>query len=302
MRPRAVDVEVAERTAGVVRYARPVMRGPLVFVLGAVVACGPAAKGVGDDDDTPPVVDAAGSDVDAPPDTGGNAVVFAHTASTLFRVDPLTYQITRVADFQWPAGGDQMTDIAIDADGVMIGVSFSRVYRIDPATAGCTLLSSSLQGMFNGLSFVPSMLAFGVEGPDVLVGSRNTDGKVFQIDPMTGAATQLGDMGAGYQSSGDIVAVTGFGMVATVRSDSLGLGPDRLVRLAPTTFAATVIGTDTRFAKLWGVGFWGTRVFGFGEDGTLAIIDSATGVGASVATGGERWWGAAVTTAAPIID
>jgi hypothetical protein len=215
-------------------------------------------------------------------------------------VHPITYAITPIGPFRWPSGSDTMTDIAIDQDGTMIGISYTRVYRIDPRSAECTLLSGSLQGMFNGLSFVPSLHAFGLEGPDVLVGARNTDGRVFQIDPATGAATQIGDMGFGYASSGDIVAVTGFGMVATVPT-GIG-GNDRLVRLAPNTFAATPIGSSTGFDRIWGVGFWGTRVFGFTERGVLTVIDSATGTGTSVATDGEPWWGAAVTTAAPIID
>jgi hypothetical protein len=270
----------------------------------ALPACGPSQHGLADDDGDDvegPDVD-AGNDptIDAPEDSGGNAAVFAHTSSTLFRVHPITYAVTRIGDFQWPAGSDTMTDIAIDQDGMMIGISYSRVYRVDPQTAACTLLSSNLQGMFNGLSFVPSQLAFGSAGPDVLVGARNTDGKVFQIDPATGGVTQIGDMGGGFSSSGDIVAVTGFGMVATARAGIAG--NDRLVRLAPTTFAATPIGSDTGFDRIWGVGFWGTRVFGFTERGQLTVIDSATGVGHPVAADGEAWWGAAVTTAAPIID
>jgi len=288
-----------------VRYPAGVPR-PLALILVATATatatgaggCGPSAHDVGDDDGTTDV-DAAVGGIDAA-DTGGNAAVFAHTSTRLFRVHPITYAVTEVGPFRWPAGADTMTDIAIDKDGVMIGISYTRVYRVDPATADCTLLSSNLQGMFNGLSFVPAMLAFGLEGPDVLVGDRNSDGKVFQIDPATGGVTQIGDMGPGYSSSGDIVAVTGFGMVATVPSGTIG--PDRLVRLAPTTFAATPIGTTTGFDRIWGVGFWGTRVFGFTEGGTLTIIDSTTGVGTSVALDGEAWWGAAVTTAAPIID
>ena len=266
--------------------------------IGLTTACGPSAKNVGDDDGTgldagnDPGVDAA--------DSGGNAAVFAHSASTLFRINPITYAVTRVGPFHWPSGSDTMTDIAIDQDGVMIGISYHSVYRVDPQTADCTRLSSNLQGMFNGLSFVPSMLAFGLEGPDVLVGDRNSDGKIFQIDRNTGGVTQIGDMGGDYVSSGDLVAVTGFGIVATVPTGTLG--PDQLVRLAPTTFAATPIGATTGFDDIWGVGFWGTRVFGFTAQGTLTIIDSATGVGTSVAVDGEAWWGAAVTTAAPIID
>jgi hypothetical protein len=274
----------------------------LAVVVLLAAACGPKAGGGDDDDDGPGDVDAAiGPDGSGDPgDPGENAAVYAHTDRTLFRVHPRTYEITRVGDFVWPNGADTMTDIAIDKDGVMIGVSYTRVYRVDPATAACTLLSPSLAGMFNGLSFVPSQLAFGTDGPDVLVGARNTDGKVFQVDPMTGQPTQIGDMGAGYTSSGDIVAVAGFGMVATVPTGTVG--PDRLVRLAPTTFAATPIGSSTGFDDLWGIGFWGGRVFGFSEGGELAIIDSSTGVGTRVATGGGAWWGAAVTTAAPVID
>ena len=147
---------------------------PLSVLLTLALACGPSAGG-GDDDDVTGDAgpDSASGGPDAP-DTGANAAVYAHTASTLFRVHPLTYAIVRVGDFGWPSGSDQMTDIAIDKDGVMIGVSYGRVYRVDPDTAACTLLSSNLAGMFNGLSFVPASLASGVEGADVLVGTVAT--------------------------------------------------------------------------------------------------------------------------------
>ena len=65
---------------------------------------------------------------------------------------------------------------------------------------------------------------------------------------------------------------------------------------------AVAIGGNTGFDRLWGVGYWGTRVFGFSERGDLTVIDRATGAGTLVAGGGETWWGAAVTTAAPIVD
>ena len=53
---------------------------------------------------------------------------------------------------------------------------------------------------------------------------------------MTGQATQIGDMGHGYASSGDIVSVEGFGTMATVND---GGSSDLLVQLAPMTFDAT---------------------------------------------------------------
>ena len=101
----------------------------------------------------------------------------------------------------------------------------------------------------------------------------------------------------GFVSSGDIVAVTGFGIVATVT----GSGGDVLVRLAPGTFAATPIGTGTGFSGLWGVGYWRDRVFGFSSTGAFVGIDTTTGAATMISTSSQSWWGAAVTTAAPII-
>jgi hypothetical protein len=238
------------------------MRGALSIVA-LLAACGPSNKtGNG-------TVDANGNGdggpIDAPGSTGPDGSnlmtsVYAHTSDTLFRVNPDNFAVTQVAPFGWPSsvGSDQMTDIAIDKNGMMIGVSYTRVYRVDTATAQATLLSSSLQGMFNGLSFVPAAQVGGT-GDDVLVGSRNTDGKIFRIDTTSGAATQIGDMGHGYTSSGDIVSVVGLGTVATVTT---GTGADILVKLAPVTFDATPIGTDTGFTQLWGIGFWKDKVFG----------------------------------------
>ncbi len=261
-----------------------------------VCACGPSVM---TSDDT------GGDDGSGGPDAGDigepaeNAAVYAHSSTELYRVDPDTFTVSLVAPFTWPGVSDTMTDLAIDKDGVMIGISYTRVYRVDATTAVCTLLSSNLQGMFNGLSFVPAGQVGFNEGPDVLVGSRNTDGKIFSIDPMTGQVAEVGDMGHGYTSSGDIVSVNGFGTVATVGGT---LGPDTLVMLAPVTFDATPIGTDTGWSDLWGVGFWKGKVFGFAEAGDFVLVDTTSGAGTLQEVSTPNWWGAAVTTAAPIVD
>ncbi len=246
-----------------------------------------------------------GGNVDAPGGGGGDAAaqqvyVYAHSSSTLYRVDPDTLAIQMIGDFGWPSsvGSDQMTDIAIDKTGKMIGVSFTSVYAVDPTNAKATLLSSNLQGTFNGLSFVPAA-QLGRTGDDVLVGTENSDGKVFEVNPMTGATTQIGNMAGGFVSSGDLVAVAGFGTVQTVPGSS---GGDRLVRLAPSTFAATPIGTDTGFGQIWGVAFWKNKIYGFTNGGQFVLIDPTTGAGTLVASNGIAWWGAAVTTLAPVIQ
>jgi len=261
------------------------------------VACGPAHRGdddFGNGDANGGGGDAAGSGSGSDNET---VYVYAHTASTLFRVDPDTLAITQVGNFVWPSGTDTMTDIAIDKTGQMIGVSFTSVYRVDPTNAHTTLLSPSLAGEFNGLSFVPAD-QLGQTGDDVLVGTRNSDGKVFRVDQMTGAITQVGDMGAAYASSGDLVAVAGFGIVQTVT----GTGNDRLARLAPQTFAATPIGTDTGFGMIWGVAYWKNKIYGFTSGGAFILIDPTTGAATLVSNTGQNWYGAAVTTLAPVIQ
>lgn len=260
----------------------------------AVAACGPSVR-----DRDGGGIDAGssgdgGSTVDA---SAGQTYVYAHSSSALYRVDPITLAVNLVGDFQYAAAlPDQMTDLAIDKTGLMIGVSFTSVYQVDPTTAVTTKLSDGLTGTFNGLSFVPAEQV-GRTGADVLVGTRNADGAVFEINPMTGVATMIGNMGS-YSSSGDLVAVKDFGTVLTADN---GTSNDRLVRLAPQSFAATLIGADIGYAEIWGIAFWGDKIFGFTNAGQFITIDPMTGTGTVVQMNGPAWWGAAVTTSAPVI-
>lgn len=274
-------------------------RGWLCGVALALAACGPNAD-IGDDDDDD-LIDGGGGIVDADPNRPDrspppeNAAVYAHSASELYRVDPDTLQVTLVAPFQWPMAADQMTDIAIDKDGRMIGISFDKVYSVDETTAICTFLAN-LGSQFNGLSFIPAQ-DIDPTGDEILVGAA-LDGSFIELDPNTGVTTPIGNYGGGLTSSGDIVSVSGFGTVATVKQG--GLGNDLLARIDPTTGVATVIG-DTGVANIWGVGFWGNKVFGFTSGNAFVLIDPTTGSSMNVETSSVSWWGAAVTTSAPVI-
>src|SRR5437879_1402249 len=65
------------------------------------------------------------------------AAVYAHSDATLYRIDPDSLSIVEVGPFAWPSLADQMTDIAIDKDGRMIGISFDKVYVVDKTNAKC---------------------------------------------------------------------------------------------------------------------------------------------------------------------
>src|SRR5438067_1887263 len=81
-------------------YYRPRMRAlPLVLLL---VACGPSTQPQGGDDSSgAPDAAPGASGPDAAPLE--NAAVYAHTAGTLFRVDPDTFAVTTIGDFGWPS-------------------------------------------------------------------------------------------------------------------------------------------------------------------------------------------------------
>lgn len=270
----------------------------LLFCSASVLsqACGPSIAS--DDDSQDNTVDAAvvGSPdaaivhVDAAPPNAPERAVYAHSNRQLYKVDPDSLEIELIGNIVFSDGINQLTDLAVDFDGELIGISFREVYSIDPNTAHATLLSS-LVDPFNGLSFVRN------GNQETLVASSQV-GDLYEIAPDTGVATLFGSFGDGLTSSGDLVSVDGLGTLATVSREDWTT--DRLASIDPTTGDATIIG-DTGIAGLWGLGFWDNRLFGFAESGEFVTISVATGEATVVETTGVAWWGAAVTTSAPVV-
>jgi hypothetical protein len=235
----------------------------------------------------------------ASPNPGDYAdyAVYANSDSALYHIDPDTLQVTLVGPFAWPNGGsDQMTDIAIDQHGHMTGISYDKVYAVNKATAECIYLAD-LDRQFNGLSFVPAS-AVDANQNEVLVASA-LDGSLYQLDPMTGASTPIGSYGAGLGSSGDVVSVSGFGTVATVKQPAGG--SDWLATLDTATGQATLVG-PTGVTDIWGLGFWKDKIFGFTDGNQFVLIDPKTGSASMVQSGSVAWWGAGVTTVAPVVQ
>jgi hypothetical protein len=242
-----------------------------------------------------PAVDVGGLDV---PPLLDNVRVYAHTDSALYAIDPRTFTVSRVGDFVWSDGGSQMTDLAINANGEAWGITFRALYRVDLVSARCTFVAPFAGTLFNGLSFIPG----GELEPGEVLVAANRNGAYVRVDPATGAIRQLGLYGPDLGSSGDIVSVAGGGTFATVVDLNVGLGEEPveyLARIDPTNGRATRIG-PTGVTRTWGVGYWRSRVFGFTEGGAVVTLDIATGRATEVARTDVAWWGAAVTTIAPV--
>lgn len=237
-----------------------------------------------------------------PPKT--EAAVYAHTASTLYRLDPEKLDIVEIGAFQTTGGSSpgDVTDIALDKDGVMYAITFDALYRVayKPGPPKCTKLAS-LGQMFNGLTMIPAGMIDADR--EVLVGVAN-DGSWFRVDVKSGATsatlTRLGAYTGGHASSGDAVGIIGDAVYATTK---VGLGgPDHVVRVNPKTGAVLADIGAVGVSNLYGVGYWGGVMYGFADDGALYKIDlktaSATAVPLAKKPAGG-WWGAGVTTRAP---
>ncbi|MEM9192256.1 MAG: hypothetical protein AAGF12_23990 [Myxococcota bacterium] len=238
----------------------------------------------------------------------GRVLIYAHSRDTLFTFSAETLQVEPVGVFQLADGGDApfMLDLAVDAEGEVFTVSNDTLFSVNTDTAVVTPIG--VYDVGGDRLFALSFLAPGeLEANEVLVGATN-EGAYYRLDRTTAEVAFLGNYPDGWGSSGDIVSVTGLGTFATVRRDDFP--SDVLVRMifsSDGSSIATVIGpirgSGTDYVQLFGLGFWGTELFGFSNAGELISIDVNSGA-ASVATantGTMQFWGAGVTTVAPVL-
>ena len=269
----------------------------LLGSIALLAACGPAGR-----EDT--TVDAPGSVVDSPA-TPAMSRVYGHSGDRLYRLDPMTLAPTEIGAMTGLDGS--LLDLAVDKNDRLVGITRTALYSLSATTAAATLIRdlSTTAPDLTSLSYVPGLA---MSDPDVLI-SANDLGDVYRIDETTGTATKVGNYGMhnGMQvkSSGDIFGVRGFGVFATV---DVGTGTmDYLARIDSTTWKATPLPNQTGFDQIFGLGFWGGKTYGFVADGQPATtgklieINSTTGTATVLNTSGVRWFGAGVTTSAPIL-
>jgi len=275
----------------------------VLLAVAVLTACGPA-----DRDGAADAASQSDAGGDAPPAVDTSRV-YAHSGQTLYLMNSLTLATATVGSMT-ALGTQSLTDLAIDKNDRMLGVTLDKLYEIDPTNGAVTLIND-LTGTGNAtsLSFVPSDLN-DPGSPDILV-TVDSFGAVFEVNPVTGATTSLGDYGTvalgKVRSSGDLFGVRGVGIFATVDiGDGSGPSEDYLARIDPVTWVATPIGAGTGFDKIFGVGYWGGKIYGFVDLGTsnggkMIQIDINTGVGIELSSSSVRWFGAGVATDAPIL-
>lgn len=282
------------------------MRAVRILYLSVLLcACGsPARNG------QPATADASnsGSGTDGQP--AETSRVYAHSGGTLFRIDTHNLGTIQIGNMTG-LGTQSLTDLAVDKSDHMVGITLDKLYTIDAATGDVTLIKDLSQSAsnFTSLSYIPSDLN-DPASDDILV-SANSFGDVFQIDPAAGTATKIGSYGMAANgqigSSGDLIGVRGLGIYATVDVGTAANSNDYLAKIDPVTWAATPLGTGTGYNNIFGLGFWAGKIYGFVDDktshtGKIIEIDPNTGAGTEILSGAQEWYGAGVTTDAPIIE
>ncbi len=223
---------------------------------------------------------------------GAAAEVFAHSGTTLYKLDPTTLAVTTVGDFV--GCGGSVIDIAIDKNGEMWGARYSALVKIDKVTADCTVIAAG--NYPTSLSFVPAGVLDPIE--EVLVGY--VDAQYIRIDKVTGAVTNVGLLGGGYLSSGDIVSLIGGGTYLTVKGNGCS---DCIVEVDPSTGAMTSMIGALGYTKVFGLAYWAGVAYGFTDAGQLVSIDVGSAASTLIpipnAPVGLQFYGAGSTTAAP---
>jgi hypothetical protein len=227
------------------------------------------------------------------------AIVYGHSATVLYAVNPMTDAVSVVGTFS--GCGTEVIDIALDKQSNMYATSTTGVFTVDKITARCTRIASGTTYP-NSLSFVPA----GTLDPttEALVGYQGST--YVQIDTGTGAITTVGSLGDSYSSSGDIVSVIGGGTYLTVKGGSDCNAHDCLVEVNPSTGALIKNYGSVAHKAVYGLAFWGGDVYGFDSAGQLfeVTFPDAGGLGITdipipSAPPGLSFYGAGSTTAAP---
>jgi hypothetical protein len=174
------------------------------------------------------------------------------------------------------------SDIALALDSTLYATEGNSLDTVDRVTAKLTIgpTITPHDHEYNALDVAPN---------GTMYGAAEDDGSLVSIDVKTGWGTFVASYPNGYSSSGDI-AVVGGRVLATARTSHTDPN-DVLVEFDLVGKTSKILG-PTGYRCVWGLAAHGPLLYGFTCQGLLVQIDTTTGAGATLASGGPPYTGA----------
>ncbi len=192
--------------------------------------------------------------------------------STLYTIDPATASAKTVG----PVMIANVTDIAFHGP-TLYGVSFSQLLKLDPETGKGKVVGPT--------GFTTNGLAVASDGTIYAAGAT----QLATLNPVTGAGTAApGAYGPGLSSSGDLAFDSNDVLFGALNSG----GSVSLAQIDRTSGAATLIGS-TGLSTVYGLAFFGCRLYGTTANGELVDINVATGKATVIGKNKLTQWGMA---------
>lgn len=264
--------------------------------------------------------------------TGGAALIYAHTDTELYTMDPKSMVVTLVGTFDDGTSTlAAVTDLAVNAAGDVWVNTTGAIFRAAvPSAPGKVMLTKvtdiTLKSAqkFYALGFTVT----GTLGPDEKLVAGDNLGELYAVES-NGSTVALGNFGTDakgnhYELSGDVMffAVNGLprglatlrsckGTTCTTTNDILAEIDVAAMEAAytsktPGNMRKNLLGSGSGFGKLFGIGAWSDSVYAFSRQGTnpaQLIQIGANGAGKvlqSFPNITSGWSGAGVTTSASV--
>jgi len=213
--------------------------------------------------------------------------MYVHTADRLYSIDDLSFDLKLIGLFGLDESEGGLTDMAVTTDGVLYGITKSKLFELDSNTGVATFVAN-VAGVTNvGMTFLP----------DGRLLATDQSGGVRTIDPSDGSVVELGSFGGEFATAGDLVAVADGTMLAI--SDEGPHGDENtnnvLLTVNTSTGAAAFVGRIGR-GGVFGCAVANNKVYAFTNIGEVIEIDPTTGAGTLRRSyPGMSFWGAGVT-------
>lgn len=210
--------------------------------------------------------------------------IFSESEHELFAISPsasgkdVLIGVVKTPDGEQP----RISDIAWDDKaGTLWGISFDRLYRIDPLTGQAYPIGTGLG--------VDKVNALACDSNGRLFAATREGGLFLSVDKITGSASIVGSYGDGFYSSGDLAFRSDGTLFGSVKSDSYAT--DVLIVVDQKSGKARVVG-EIGYHNVFGLFFMNDLLYGVTEAGDLILIDTTTGRGTFIRKLAFSAWGA----------